>query len=283
MLSRCNPFPPTNVRLKKKPNRHIIPVAFVFVKPHLSCRLEDIGSIIENAESIPKVSNAMKNITPKNAAANGKSEIAVGYVMNVRFGPAICEPSASMLIPRVAARYPTTLNTVNPARNEVPASASEIIKALLLISDFFFRKLAYVIIIPCATPIEKNICAYAASHTFTSKRLEKFGVIKGFTALIDYRKLGYQINALTLLQVDGAHIEEVEEMLARESNVRAVYDITGEYDIAIITSFKTIEDLDRFIKRLIKIPYVKRSMTSIAFRVVKETPHVEEFIKGKDS
>ena len=118
---------------------------------------------------------------------------------------------------------------------------------------------------------------------FRIRRLEKFGVIKGFTALIDYRKLGYQINALTLLQVDGAHIEEVEEMLARESNVRAVYDITGEYDIAIITSFKTIEDLDRFIKRLIKIPYVKRSMTSIAFRVVKETPHVEEFIKGKDS
>ncbi len=115
---------------------------------------------------------------------------------------------------------------------------------------------------------------------FRIRRLEKAGVIKGFTALVDYRKLGYQINALTLIQVDGAYIEKVEEMLAKEKNVRAVYDITGEYDIAIITTFRSIEDLDRFIKRLIKIPYVKRSMTSIAFRVVKETPHVEEFLES---
>jgi len=115
---------------------------------------------------------------------------------------------------------------------------------------------------------------------FRIRRLEKAGVIKGFTALVDYRMLGYQINALTLIQVDGAYIEKVEEMLAKEKNVRAVYDITGEYDIAIITTFRSIEDLDRFIKRLIKIPYVKRSMTSIAFRVVKETPHVEEFLES---
>ena len=114
---------------------------------------------------------------------------------------------------------------------------------------------------------------------FRIRRLEKEGVIRGYTALIDYRKLGYQINALTLIQVDGAYIEKVEEMLAKERNVRAVYDITGEYDIAIITTFRSIEDLDRFIKKLIKIPYVKRSMTSIAFRVVKETPHVEEFLE----
>ena len=84
-----------------------------------------------------------------------------------------------------------------------------------------------------------------------------------------------------MIQVDGAYIEKVEEMLAKEKNVRAVYDITGEYDIAIITTFKSIDDLDRFIKRLIKIPYVKRSMTSIAFRIVKETPHVEEFLESK--
>ena len=111
------------------------------------------------------------------------------------------------------------------------------------------------------------------------RRLEREGYILSYTAIINYRKLGYQINALTLIQVDGAHIEEVEAALATEPNVRAVYDITGEYDIAIITSFKSVEDLDRFIKKMIKNPHVRRSMTSIAFRIVKETPHVEEFLK----
>ncbi|PUA33270.1 MAG: hypothetical protein B7O98_02230 [Zestosphaera tikiterensis] len=111
------------------------------------------------------------------------------------------------------------------------------------------------------------------------KKLEREGYIRKYTAIIDYRKLGYQINALTLLQVNGAHIEEVENLLAKEPNVKAVYDITGEYDVAVIASFKSVEDLDKFVKRLLKIPYVKRSTTSIAFRVVKETPHIEEFLR----
>jgi len=84
------------IKLKKNPNVHIIAVAFAFDIFHLRLALVDIGSIIENAESIPKVSNAIKKIDPKNAAANGRSDIAVGYVIKVRFGPAIWVPSVSM-------------------------------------------------------------------------------------------------------------------------------------------------------------------------------------------
>jgi len=127
--------------------------------------------------------------------------------------------------------------------------------------------------------LARNLGKSPSTIAFRIKRLEREGVIRGYTTVIDYRKLGYQINAITLLQVDGAYIEELEEILTKEPNVKAVYDVTGEYDIAIITSFREIEDLDRFIKRIIKIPHVKRSMTSIIFRVVKETPHVEEFLR----
>ena len=38
----------------------------------------EIGSIIENAESIPNVNRAIKKNIPNIAAANGSSEIAVG-------------------------------------------------------------------------------------------------------------------------------------------------------------------------------------------------------------
>ncbi len=107
------------------------------------------------------------------------------------------------------------------------------------------------------------------------KRLEKCGLIKNYTTLIDYTKLGYTIHALTLLQVEGAHIGEVEDFLSKEPNVKAVYDITGEYDIAFISVFKSVSDLDSFIKRILKNPYIKRSVTSIILRVVKDTPHIE--------
>jgi len=114
------------------------------------------------------------------------------------------------------------------------------------------------------------------------KRLERIGVIRGYTAIIDYSAIGYEVNAITLIQVEGEKIEEIEEMLAKQPNVRGVFDITGEYDIALIISFKSVRDLDKFIKNLIRNPYIKRSMTSLIFRVIKDTPHVEEFLKKKE-
>jgi DNA-binding Lrp family transcriptional regulator len=107
------------------------------------------------------------------------------------------------------------------------------------------------------------------------KRLEKCGVVRGYTVLIDYRKLGYDVYALTLLQVDGAHIFEVEEALSKEPNIRAIYDITGEYDVALVSVFRSVDELDSFIKRILRNPHIKRSVTSIVLRVVKDSPHIE--------
>jgi DNA-binding Lrp family transcriptional regulator len=108
------------------------------------------------------------------------------------------------------------------------------------------------------------------------KKLERIGVIKGYATLIDYSKLNYQVTAVTLLQVEGPYIEEVEKLLASEPNVRAVYDVTGEYDVIVISLFKTVSELDNFIKRLLKVPHIRRSITSIAFRVIKDNPNIEK-------
>jgi DNA-binding Lrp family transcriptional regulator len=108
------------------------------------------------------------------------------------------------------------------------------------------------------------------------KKLEKVGVIKGYATLIDYSKLNYQVTAITLLQVEGPYIEEVEKLLASEPNVRAVYDVTGEYDVIVISLFKTVSELDNFIKRLLKVPHIRRSITSIAFRVIKDNPNIDK-------
>lgn len=108
------------------------------------------------------------------------------------------------------------------------------------------------------------------------KKLERIGVIKGYATLIDYSKLNYQVTAITLLQVEGPYIEEVEKLLASEPNVRAVYDVTGEYDVIVISLFKTVSELDNFIKRLLKVPHIRRSITSIVFRVIKDNPNIEK-------
>ncbi len=102
------------------------------------------------------------------------------------------------------------------------------------------------------------------------RRLVELGLIKRFTVLPDYERLGYSITAVILLQVEGGMIVNVGEVVSRNPRVIQVYDITGDYDLAIIAKFKNISELDGFLKTINRMPYVKRSVTSLSLRVIKE-------------
>jgi Lrp/AsnC family transcriptional regulator, regulator for asnA, asnC and gidA len=102
------------------------------------------------------------------------------------------------------------------------------------------------------------------------KNLEKKGVLKGYTTELDSAKLGYSLTALILIQAEGEHLGEVENEISKAANVIAVYDITGDYDAAVITKFKDRSELNIFIKSLMATPHVKRTVTSVALDVIKE-------------
>ena len=100
--------------------------------------------------------------------------------------------------------------------------------------------------------------------------LEEKGVLRGYTAIVDPVKVGYQLTAIILIQAEGKHLLEVESEIARMGNVISVYDITGEFDVAVIARFKDRFDMNKFIKALLKMPYVKRTVTNVVLNVVKE-------------
>ncbi|MEM3054969.1 MAG: Lrp/AsnC family transcriptional regulator [Candidatus Bathyarchaeia archaeon] len=102
------------------------------------------------------------------------------------------------------------------------------------------------------------------------KSLEERGVLKGYTVLIDMDKVGYNLTALILIQAEGKHLLDVETEIAKMNNVVAVYDITGDFDIAVIARFKDRDSLNQFIKSLLSLPYVKRTVTNVVLNVVKE-------------
>jgi len=102
------------------------------------------------------------------------------------------------------------------------------------------------------------------------RNLEKKGVLKGYTVLIDPTMLGYTMTALILIQAEGAHLVHVENEIAKISDVISVYDITGDYDVAVIARFKDRTGLNSFVKKLLAVPYVKRTVTNVALNVVKE-------------
>jgi DNA-binding Lrp family transcriptional regulator len=102
------------------------------------------------------------------------------------------------------------------------------------------------------------------------KNLEKEGILKGYTVILDLTKLDYGYTAIMLIQAEGEHLTDVENEIAKAANVVAVYDITGDYDAAVIAKFKDRSSLNAFIKDLITIPHIKRTVTNVALNVIKE-------------
>ncbi len=102
------------------------------------------------------------------------------------------------------------------------------------------------------------------------KKLKEIGVIKSFSAILDAEKLGFELTAILLMQVEGGDIIEVERSIAKSRSVMAVYDTTGEFDIIAIAKFRSRDELNSFIKETLKMGSIKRTVTSIALNVVKE-------------
>jgi len=102
------------------------------------------------------------------------------------------------------------------------------------------------------------------------KKLEKEGVIRGYSAIVDHEKLGYQLTALTEITVSKGRLLEVENEIARMPNVCCVYDVTGLTDAFVIAKFKSREELSAFAKRLLAIPFVERTNTHLVLTTIKE-------------
>ncbi|MCS7111755.1 MAG: Lrp/AsnC family transcriptional regulator [Sulfolobales archaeon] len=146
--------------------------------------------------------------------------------------------------------------------------------------DELDKQILNLVIERCDRSIRELSKILDKSPTLVSKRLQRlknFGIITKCEAVLDYKTMGYSILALILLKVDGAHIEDVEKTLSYEPNVRAVYDITGEFDVALIALFKNVDELDRFVKKILRNPYIKSSTTSVVFKAVKDDINIKVF------
>lgn len=102
------------------------------------------------------------------------------------------------------------------------------------------------------------------------ENLEKEGIIKGYTAILDTEKLGYDVIAIIEVVVAKGKLLEVEKEVAKHPNVYCVYDVTGTSDAILIARFKTRKELSNFIKSLLAMEYVERTITHVALGIMKE-------------
>jgi len=113
-----------------------------------------------------------------------------------------------------------------------------------------------------------------AVHTRV-RRLERDGVIRRYTALLDGEKVGYDMFCfvhLCLQRHQPQQVQGVREALQRMPQVLECYHVTGEYDYLLKVVIRNRKDLDRFVvEQLTSVPGIARVHTSIALNEVKST------------
>jgi DNA-binding Lrp family transcriptional regulator len=102
------------------------------------------------------------------------------------------------------------------------------------------------------------------------KKLEQEKIVKGYTAIIDHEKLGYDLTAIIEIFTKKGKMVEIEQEISNLENVCAVYDVTGESDTVLVAKFKNRDDLSKFVKMISSKPNVDKTVTNIVLNTVKE-------------
>ena len=104
------------------------------------------------------------------------------------------------------------------------------------------------------------------------KRLEDEGIISGYSAVLNPEKIGWTMTIMAGLRIDKGRMIDVQQRIAADPRVFAVYDVTGDWDSMVLARVKDREDLDNLTKTVFTLDGVARSFTHVVLNTVKEDP-----------
>ena len=122
--------------------------------------------------------------------------------------------------------------------------------------------------------IAKEVGTSATAVIHTVKKLEAAGAIKGYVPLVDPEYFGVGLAAVVAVRFSKGKLIETQTRIAQDPHVAAVYDVTGDWDSFIVGRFAGRDDLNAFIKALLAIPHVDRTVTHLVLNVVKDEPRL---------
>src|SRR4030043_1235763 len=122
--------------------------------------------------------------------------------------------------------------------------------------------------------VAKEVGTSATVVIRTVKKLEAAGAIRGYVPVVDPEYFGIPLAAIVAVGFSKGKLLETQKKIAQDPHVAAVYDVTGDWDSFIVGRFTGREDLNGFIKGLLAIPHVDRTVTHIVLNVVKEDPRI---------
>jgi Lrp/AsnC family leucine-responsive transcriptional regulator len=120
--------------------------------------------------------------------------------------------------------------------------------------------------------IAKSVGMKSPSVIDRVKRLEQLGIIKGYTADINYKKLGEDINAFIGVSIDNAkHIDEFEAHVQDiDPDVIDCHHVTGDYTFLLSVITKNTSSLSKLIKKIRNVPGVDKTNTILIFSTLMD-------------
>ncbi len=88
------------------------------------------------------------------------------------------------------------------------------------------------------------------STLYDKIKMHQGKIIKKFTSIIDFKKLGYDIKANILIKTHFYDIEKIQSFLEKCFNVNNLQVINNHYNFFVEGIFRDIQELEEFKKKL---------------------------------
>jgi DNA-binding Lrp family transcriptional regulator len=103
-------------------------------------------------------------------------------------------------------------------------------------------------------------------------KLQEQGIIKKFTVIMDYHKLGRAIKAFIGLRVQPAKISQIVKTMEKNPDVHVLYRTSGDVDLLIEVIFEQMEDLNKFLETELAIDGILGTVVTIVIGPYKRCP-----------
>lgn len=122
------------------------------------------------------------------------------------------------------------------------------------------------------TDIAKEVDMKPPSIIDRIKKLEHEGIIKGYTAIVDYQKLGFDLSAFIGIAVENhKHVAILEKSFKDvDEGVVSCYHVTGEFTLLLKVITENTQTLAKIIKKLRAINGVTKTNTMLIFSTMHE-------------
>jgi DNA-binding Lrp family transcriptional regulator len=94
-------------------------------------------------------------------------------------------------------------------------------------------------------------------------RLERNGVITGYTVRLGPAAIGRRVTAHVAIIIDPKRGDHVQQTLRRIASVRTLHTVSGPFDLIALVAADSMAEIDGILDRIGGIPSVDRTTSSI--------------------